>query len=58
VFPVPGVVEPLLAVLTSVGLAVNIFDTEANTWIDVRDCSAAFVQTKLEFAELLCTILV
>lgn len=49
VFAVFGGVEPLFAVLASVGLAVDIFDAEADSWIDICDCRAFFIQAELNF---------
>jgi len=53
VIPVAGIVEPLLAGLSTVCRAVDIFDVEWIAWVQVCDDAAAFIGTELELSELL-----
>lgn len=53
-----GVVEPLFSTFASIGFAMDVLDAKCVSRVDVNDRGTVFIGAELEFAKLLCTILV
>jgi hypothetical protein len=53
VVPITGIVEPLLAGLSTVCGAVDVFDVERIAWVEVCDDVAFIVGAELELPKLL-----